>query len=205
MVDFSVTTVDLLRHGKPEGGDIFRGHSDVAISELGLQQMQAAIDKLSDDEGGWQQLLTSPMQRCQTFASQLSYARGLPCAVIDDLREISFGDWDGRSFKDIAAADKVLFDSFWRDPVVHTPPNGEPMLTFCQRINDVFWQQVEAFQGRQLLMVVHGGVIRAILADILNSGSASLTCFEVPYASVTRIKIYHDAAGRFPQLVFHNR
>ncbi|NRB40080.1 MAG: histidine phosphatase family protein [Pseudomonadales bacterium] len=200
--DFTVTTIDLLRHGKPEGGDIFRGFTDVAMSELGLKQMQAAVAQQGDD---YQQIVSSPMQRCLVFSDLIAQQQDIACEVVADLQEISFGDWDGQTFKAIAAQNQALFDGFWKDPIANTPPNGEPMLAFCHRIQAAFWQVVKTFEGQHILMVVHGGVIRAILQDILKSDVVALMRYEVPYASISRIKIYHDDAGFFPQLVFHNR
>ncbi len=55
------TTIDLLRHGACEGGEIFRGSSDVALSEQGWQQMRAAI---ADETAPWQAVVSSSLQRC---------------------------------------------------------------------------------------------------------------------------------------------
>ncbi len=59
--------VDLLRHGACAGGEIYRGRSDVALSELGLKQMQAAVLGLH-----WQSIISSPLQRCDKFAQGLA-------------------------------------------------------------------------------------------------------------------------------------
>ncbi len=198
MIDnYAVTTIDLLRHGKPEGGDIFRGFTDVALSDEGWQQMREAVEHAA----GWTQVVCSPLQRCQAFAENLTEH----VSVNEGLAEISFGDWDGKTFKAISEQHKDLFDGFWQDPIANTPPNAEPMLDFCERVQRAFWQTVSSFEGQHVLMVVHGGVIRAILQDVLKSDVKALMCYEVPYASISRIKVYHDDSGTYPQLVFHNR
>lgn len=196
-----VTTVDILRHGKPEGGNIFRGTTDVDLSDIGWSQMTNAIP----DKQAYQRILTSPMIRCRDFAAKMAKDQQITCQEIVDLREISFGDWDGLTFKEVEQHSPDLFKQYWTDPVKHSPPNAEPMMAFCQRVKQAFWQQVHHYQGEHLLMVVHGGVVRAILMDILQSAPVALMRFEVPYASVTRINIYHDDAASYPQLVFHNR
>ena len=201
MTNYSVTTIDLLRHGKPEGGDIFRGTTDVPLSAKGWQQMHAAVENLD----GWQQVVTSPLQRCQVFSQHFAQRNQIGVATVEQLSEMSFGDWDGLTYKAVETADKDAFHGFWRDPITNTPPNGEPMMAFCQRIRQAFWQQVEEYTGQHVMMVVHGGVIRAILQDVLNADNTALMRFEVPYASISRIKIYHDDKGMFPQLAFHNR
>ena len=56
------TLIDLLRHGEPEGGRAYRGHSiDDPLSETGWQQMWAAVGYHKP----WEQIVSSPLQRCQ--------------------------------------------------------------------------------------------------------------------------------------------
>lgn len=195
------TTIDLLRHGKPEGGEIFRGHLNVALSETGWQQMQSAVES----ETPWQRIVTSPMDRCAAFARWLAEKESLALAEYPGLREISFGEWDGKPFAEVQAQYGELFDKFWQNPLEHTPPQGEPMAVFCQRVADALWQLVKAHQGEHLLLVTHGGVIRAMLAEILATDGISLTRYDVPYASFSRLRVYHDERGDWPQLVFFNR
>jgi len=58
------TTVDLIRHGEPEGGVKLRGWLDDPLSAAGWQQMRAAIA----GNNAWQQIVTSPMLRCRELA-----------------------------------------------------------------------------------------------------------------------------------------
>lgn len=200
-VSYTVTTVDILRHGKPKGGNIFRGTTDVDLSELGWSQMSESVIEPSL----YQRVLTSPMSRCREFAQKLADEQKIDIEQVIDLREVSFGDWDGLTFKEVEQSCPELFKQYWSDPVENPPPNAEPMMDFCHRVKSAFWQQVNQYPGEHLLMVVHGGVIRAILADILQSAPIALMRYEVPYASVSRFKIYHENGMSYPQLVFHNR
>jgi broad specificity phosphatase PhoE len=195
-----VTTIDILRHGKTEGGEIFRGYTDVALSIEGREQMHNALQNLS----GWQHIVSSPMQRCLSFSEEFASKYALTQSAVKDLREISFGDWDGKTFTEVWGNNATLFNNFWRDPINNTPPNAEAMNDFCHRVKQAFWQTVEQQQGRHILMVVHGGVVRALLSEVLQSAMVSLMRYEVPYACVTRVKIYHDNNNHWPQLVFHN-
>jgi len=198
-----VTTIDLLRHGKSEGGDIFRGVTDVPLSKEGWQQMLGASEGIE----GWQKVVSSPMKRCQVFAGHISQQKGIDHIICDGLREVSFGDWDGKLFSEISDQHNEVFNAFWQDPINNTPPNAEPMIDFCERINKAFWSEVESAKGKHLLMVVHGGVIRAVLREVLQCDFVALMRYEVPYACISRIKIYHDeeSGKHWPQLVFHNR
>ena len=69
--------LDLLRHGETQAGPGFIGSTDTPLSERGLQQMRAAVA-----EGGpWDLLISSPLSRCQAFASELAERLGIPLRI----------------------------------------------------------------------------------------------------------------------------
>ena len=65
--DRTETVIDLLRHGESIGGRRYRGQQDDALSELGWEQMWQSVG----GHDAWQQIVTSPLQRCHTFATAL--------------------------------------------------------------------------------------------------------------------------------------
>ncbi len=200
MWEAELTTIDLLRHGQCQGGEIFRGSTDVQLTELGWSQMHAAIA----EESGWDLLLSSSMHRCREFAEQLSTEHALPLESFDAFREIHFGDWEGRSQQEVQASAGEHMQKFWDDPVNATPPNGESILDFKQRVVDCFSDICLQQQGKRMLFVVHGAVIRILMCELLQLPLTSLSRVSVPYASLTRFKIYH-AQGRelWVQMCFH--
>ena len=144
MAKVTSTHIDLLRHGACEGGEIFRGSTDVALSELGWQQMRDAIQV--DDQ--WDHILTSPLLRCREFAAELSAQQHIPFTVAHDFKEISFGDWEGKTREQVAAEYGDHQANFWRDAENHPPVNGETIQAFHQRIGDEIRQQGQDCRGR---------------------------------------------------------
>jgi broad specificity phosphatase PhoE len=194
------TTIDLLRHGACEGGEIFRGSSDVELTAAGRQQMSSAIADLA----GWQQIISSPLLRCSRFADGLAARLGLPMAVHNDLREIHFGDWEGRRHAEVIATEGERLAQFWRDPLSVTPPNGEPMQAFQNRVNDTMRQLLHEHAGRHLLVVTHGAVIRVLLSEWLQMSMGAFSNIAVPYASLSRIRIFErEGAAPWVQLCLH--
>ncbi|MGV8769605.1 histidine phosphatase family protein, partial [Pseudomonas aeruginosa] len=58
----------------------------------GWAQMRTAV------EGGrWDLLVSSPLQRCRAFAEELAQRQGIELELENDLRELHFGAWEGRS------------------------------------------------------------------------------------------------------------
>lgn len=201
MFEFKKTTIDLLRHGKSEGGDIFRGATDVPLNEEGWQQMRSAVER----QMGWDNIISSPMLRCLEFAEELGQDRSRVVVVNAAFREVSFGDWDGQVIADVHQHSAELIKQYWRDPFSVTPPNAESMVVFQQRVAEGLQQLIKNYRGQHILLVTHGGVIRMVLNKVLQAQQLSMLRYDVPYASFSRIAIYHDDQGDWPQLVFFNR
>lgn len=197
-MDNSVTTIDLIRHGEPEGGRMYRGQKDDPLSDLGWRQMRDATAACN----GWQRIVSSPLQRCARFAEELAEARTVPLHVDERFREISFGAWEGRTPAELEAADPQGMAAFWDDPVANWPSGGEPFDRFQVRIAAAWDDLLRAHPGEHLLLVAHGGVIRAILFHVLGVPPRNFFRIQVPYAGISRLRA--DGDGQFPHLVFHS-
>lgn len=147
--------LSLLRHGETERGGGFRGSLDDALTATGWAQMRAAVQ----GQGPWDRVISSPLQRCARFAETL----GLPLAYAPGLRELHFGDWEGLSAAAVHAQYEAELGQFWADPYAFTPPNGEPLQAFAQRVEQALHGLAQQYAGEHLLLVTHGGVIRLLL------------------------------------------
>ena len=190
------TTIDLIRHGEPEGGTRIRGWRDDPLSERGWRQMWSAVGEASP----WSRVVSSPLLRCASFARQMAHKNNLPLHQDQRLKELGFGEWEGLEPTHLYESDPEAISSFWADPTVNPPPGGEPFHQFQQRVIDA-WQEVwEGNRGDHLLLVVHGAVIRMLIAHVLGMPARNLFRMEVPYASVSRIRIEENGVAR---LTFH--
>ncbi|HIC40581.1 MAG TPA: histidine phosphatase family protein, partial [Piscirickettsiaceae bacterium] len=108
--------LDLLRHGEPKGGRLYRGNQDDALTDKGWNQM---LDSTQNKQ--WDFIATSPLVRCADFAKHLSSTQNTPYQIFNGFEELGFGDWQGRSAKDIG---QKIVDQFKADPIHHQPPNA---------------------------------------------------------------------------------
>jgi alpha-ribazole phosphatase len=191
--------VDLLRHGEAAGGACFRGARDDPLTVRGAAQMRAAtgLDAGSPEATCWNAVVCSPARRCAAFAQALAVRLELPLEVVPALRARDFGAWEGQSAAEIPAADLA---AFWADPAAFDPPGAEPFADFQQRIVGA-WQTLKANAAAHQLAVTHGGVVRAIVAEVMALPPTSQLLLEVPHACRTRIRL-PDGAG-LPSLVSH--
>ncbi|GLS27564.1 histidine phosphatase family protein [Marinibactrum halimedae] len=197
----TITTVDLLRHGHCQGGEIYRGSTDVALSETGWAQMRDSVEQhLESERGPWDKIVSSPLTRCRVFAEQTSERLAIPLCIEPDFREYSFGEWEGRIVKEVYTETPEAVRAFYRDPENNAPPGGENFVAFRERLVNAWEKLFESHQGQHLLLIQHGASIRGLLLHFLAMPSASMTRLEVPYAGMIRLRIISDDTGHRPVL-----
>jgi alpha-ribazole phosphatase len=178
------TEIELLRHGEPVGGRRYRGKLDDELSEKGWQQMWNAVGDRSD----WQQIVSSPLQRCCAFATALGERHGLPVKLDARFAEVGFGGWEGLTRQELDAEDPGQVARFLRDPVGNRPPGAELLDDFTSRVQAGLDDVVQAYAGQRVLLVAHAGVIRSVMAHVLGMPPAVMYRIYVANAGLTRIR-----------------
>ena len=195
----TITRVELLRHGLPEGDDCFRGHTDFLLTEEGFRQMHEAVSGCH----AFDLVMTSPLKRCSDFAYRHAEQHCTPVIEEPDFMEINFGDWDGRTRDEVWQNDQKTLSQFWSEPWNTTPPNGESLEECDSRIQTAWSSLLDEYKGKNILVVTHGGVIKQILRLVLDMPKSEifLQRINIPYAAKLIITIYHDNQGQlWPEL-----
>jgi len=158
------TYIDIIRHGEPVGGRRYRGFSvDDPLTEKGWQQMRTAVSEAPP----WQHIVSSPLKRCLEFSEELANDLQISHSINDNMKEIGFGEWEGKTPEEILAEDSDALAHFYRDPVNHRPKGAEPLSGFSNRVWLAYQGILQQHQGKHVLVVAHAGVARAITANIL--------------------------------------
>lgn len=186
----SVTQIDIMRHGEPEGGRRYRGSSvDDPLSENGWQQMWNAIP----ENAPWQHIVCSPLSRCAKFSEALADSLKINFTVEDNLKEIGFGSWEGRTPEDIQANEGDALERFLSDPVNNRPEGAEPLEDFADRIWTVYENIAEQYNAQHILIVAHAGVIRAITSKTLGMALDDVySRLKIEYAAITTTRISNN-------------
>jgi len=178
--------IDLLRHGETLAGRCFLGSTDAGLSEAGWRQMKGAA--LCEN---YQKIISSPLKRCADFAQFQGENWHIPVEISNDLREIHFGDWETKTTDDLWQSNKQSLSAFWGDPLNNMPPGAESLVAFQVRVNLALTETLKRNEKYdRILLVVHGGVIRQILANILSIDFVNTQRIQIDYASLTQINSY---------------
>ena len=179
----------LVRHTTPDiTQGICYGNSDIDVAAHSFAaELEAVRNKLAGIEPlaiAGSVIYSSPMQRCIKLAAELASGLNL-CAPRQDARlmELDFGDWELRRWDDIPRA---AFDAWAHDHVDQAPPNGESFYALHQRAT-AFLAEVCARPATACVVVTHGGVIRALLGEVLGLPLIDTFRFQLDFASVTQL------------------
>lgn len=178
------TYIDIIRHGEPEGGNVFRGRTDHHLTELGITQFQQRTQRLGHR---WQQVVSSPLMRCKQSAELLATAQSIPLHIEPNLAEIHFGDWENQCVDKVMAEENI--SQLWQDPINFCAPQGEPTAALKQRTLQAWRQLLTAHQGNRVLVVTHGGVMRVLAQHLLELAPSAMNKLSLPYAAVMSFKV----------------
>ena len=181
--DRGKTLIDLIRHGEPVGGRRYRGQQDDVLSEKGWDQMWQSVG----DRNDWQQIVTSPLQRCHDFAHAFGERHGVPVQSEPRFAEVGFGEWEGKTRAELDDLAQGQVTRFYQDPVNNRPAGAEPLEDFVGRVSNGLAAMLADYPGQSVLVVTHAGVIRAILSCVLIMPSAAMYRINVANAGITRL------------------
>lgn len=185
--------VDLLRHGEVNGRlHVARGSTDDVLSSQGWEHMQQMKTQIGDVDS----IATSPLRRCKLFAESCAE----PVHVLQDLRELDFGDWENKSADEIK--EQAWLQQFFDDPSRVHPPHGEAFDMFSQRVIQAWEQWLQSDGGEHRLLIAHGCVIRVILTHLMGMPMAHIWRLTLDYASWSRVSCM---TGEQARLLFLNR
>lgn len=183
------TQLLLLRHAEVEPAyqRVFGGRIDMNLSATGQNQALALAQWLKRQP--LDALYASPMKRVQQTLAPFLGGAGLAPTILDGLREIDFGDWTGLTWDQVAQRYGVSAFQ-WLDQLERGAiPKAETTASYRGRIEACLRDLLQTHPGRNIGVACHGGVIRMILAILLELPLPKTAGFEVDYASATNIAL----------------
>ncbi|MFT3964606.1 MAG: histidine phosphatase family protein [Sphingobium sp.] len=168
----------LMRHGAPETMHLMLGRTDAAPTAGGVAACIGRAAGLAV-EG----VVSSDLSRAAEPARRIAAARGLPHDIDPRWRELDFGTWDGLA---PATIDSAALSRFWSDPNAHPPPEGERWSALVARVE----QALAALPPRPMLVVTHGGAMRAALSVLCGFGPAQGWALDLPYGALLSLRVW---------------
>jgi alpha-ribazole phosphatase len=186
------TRIYLVRHGEVAGSEVFRynGQTDVPLTEKGIEQYHHLTARLKDRQVT--ACYCSDLSRCVRGADIICAPMGIRPAIRPELRELCFGDWEGKTWSELAE----IYPDEWRarldDFVNYRVPGGENLVDLGNRAIPAVEEIVEKHRDEEVLIVAHGGVNRIILLHALGAPFTSMFRIEQDFGCLNIIDYYSD-------------
>jgi probable phosphomutase (TIGR03848 family) len=164
-----VATVILLRHGRTTantGGVLAGWTPGVQLDEAGAAQASAVGERLA--KVPLAAIVSSPLERCRQTADAVASGRRLAVQEDDRFGEARYGDWTGRTLKELVKEPLWKIVQAHPSAAVFPGPEGEGLAqTQARAVAAVRAWNATLGPEAVWLACSHGDVIKAILADAL--------------------------------------
>ncbi len=184
------TQLYLIRHGEVEERyhKVFGGSRiDMGLSPLGQRHAEAVGQWLKDTP--LDAIYASPMQRVRQTLAPTATMRGMEPTFLDGLREVDFGDWTGHRWDQVQSIFGVsAFD--WLEIIENDGiPAGEPVSQIKSRVGECTAQILAAHPHQRVAVFCHGGIIRVMLALMLDMPLMRMAHFNIEYGSISVVEV----------------
>jgi broad specificity phosphatase PhoE len=160
-------TLYFLRHGDTTSSrtGTYCGTLDLELTPEGMQMAEdfaTAYKAVS-----WQAVYVSPLTRTVTTAKPLCEAIGLGMQLRDGLREIAYGEWEGKTPEEVNRDDHDDYIRWLNDPGWNAPTGGEKGIDIARRSALVLEEIEQHHTSGNVLVVSHKATIRIMLCELL--------------------------------------
>lgn len=157
----------LLRHGESQWNLLgkIQGQKDIPLTDRGRLQAKLAGDRLSSLE--IDKIYSSDLSRAYDTAKIIGEKLNKEPITNKDFREISFGDWEGLSNKDIGANKEQVY--LWRnEPENLQIPGGENLTQVQTRAMEALNKIIQDRKDESILLVSHGVTLKTLVLALLD-------------------------------------
>jgi alpha-ribazole phosphatase len=144
----------LIRHTRCEiaAGTCY-GQLDIPLADTATADIALTLSRVPPVD----LVFSSPSRRCHTLAQRLALRDACEIRLRDELRELSFGSWEGLHWDGIPRA---ASDAWSSDTWNLAPPGGESESALWQRVSHVVEELLKLRETQRIAVVSHGGPLR---------------------------------------------
>ena len=191
-------TIYLVRHGE-NTANITKEFSfklvDYSLTAKGVQQAEQTAEYFKDKD--IHEIYSSPLKRAVETAEIIGRELGLAVTVMEQFREVNVGRLEGQPpTQENWALHNRIVEDWYEGRYTSTFPDGENYLAVMQRMREGLLEVTRNKQGRNIVIVGHGGIFTAAVRDLcVNRDTRDLIQKENHNCSITEI-VLHTSDGQ---------
>ncbi len=158
----------LVRHGQTEWNATgrFQGQTNVALSEAGRQQAKCLADNYPAPD--LDMIYTSDLDRAKETAECVGTKLGVPVIKEEKFRELSFGEWEGLTYKEISTRWPEEANHLFTAPDQLKIPGGESFRKLQERALRKIKELTAKHDNKTIGIFAHGAINKTILAGLMH-------------------------------------
>lgn len=182
--------VYLVRHGQTDWNvrGLAQGHTDIPLSEIG--QGQVSLLASAFEEIPITHLFSSDLQRAKQTARVIGEGNRIDPLLRQDLRERSFGEWEGSPYEEVLARIEAQAREEKLSSFQVRPPGGESLEDVWQRVG-LLVESLSSLRDN-VAIVSHGGTCGALLARLILAPVESVRSFRFGNTAITELERRKD-------------
>jgi broad specificity phosphatase PhoE len=179
-----MTSILFVRHGCTDWNreNRIQGRADIPLSNEGRCQIEGLLPTIS--EFSPQSVYSSPVLRAQQSAKIIAESLSLELVELRGYEELDVGDWLAKSEDQLKQIPS--WAQYKENPLLATPPNGEPFSNLCQRVKEAT-ETLFRSGHRRIVAVTHGDVIRVAICQLIGLPIANMHSIKIGLGSISLI------------------
>ncbi|MCT4565198.1 MAG: histidine phosphatase family protein [Maledivibacter sp.] len=159
----------LIRHGQTKWNceSKTQGCRNIELSDLGVLQSKLVANKLKKIDENYLKIFTSDLDRCYVTAKIIAEELKVDIEVHRDLREMSFGEWEGLTHEEIRQSYYNEYLTWRNEPYNAAIPKGEDLKTVQARCLKAVRTIIDKYDDGSIIIISHGVAIKTIILGIL--------------------------------------
>lgn len=187
----------LVRHGETEWNRVGRaqGQADPPLNQEGREQAEAVAARLAPV--AFEAAYSSDQRRAAETALPVMRGRDTPIVRRRDLREKSFGEWEGMTYEDLQLRYPAMLEELFDERPAFAPPGGESDLELFARAAGAAARIAGRHAGTDgnILVVSHGGTLRAMMVSMLGLPVESMWRLRLSNAGLSVITTFEEGGA----------
>lgn len=178
----------LVRHGETDWnlkGKI-QGSTDIELNETGIKQAYELSNKMLEKNYKFSKIYSSPQKRALQTAKILSENTDIECIVVDKLKEMNLGKWEGLAWSEVRENYPLEYKEWFVKRRYTKTPNGESYEEMLERVLDSLYKIIDD-NSDNIVIVTHSAVIMSLQCYITNTDFDKMTKFRTDNASILEI------------------
>jgi len=182
----------LIRHGRTalNRKGVYCGWKDPPLDERGREQAARLARSFEEKTDKPELIYSSDLRRAKGTAEKLREVCQAELRVSEKLRELSFGDWEGKTYREISEERPSLYERAQENPSVFRPPGGETPEELKRRVLEI-WERILAAE-EDVAVVSHAGPLKIILLECLEASLSGFWRLRLATGSLSEVLVWGE-------------